>query len=593
MKRRNLFLSLICSIMLAVALVTFTVISVVPTKEKAGNNQTSQNVSDAGNQGDENLDPENPDVLINEGRDGSEEKPYVVYSTETFKTFVVDKYLDENGDYIDYNAVNEDGDYLYPNLRDGLYYELGNDIDFAGTDFVTVFNKGIAFNGHINGKGFAIKNITISVTKDNIDSFTLKNDEGRYEAHIGIFGELDGAALKDVKIENIKITVADEVYTYVKSGDFATEKGGAMKEITIGTIAAVTKATKEYKVDSLPELAPVEPEVEQEATPAADEVSEESVVAPIEIYVIDYTLLENVIITGSIDAGAYSVYAVNHVQGYNAMGGVFGVSDCVLLTNVTTDVEMIADEGKNYFVGGISGYAYKTIVTTSNIKTSIKTGYDQAIYIGGAFGYASPIVLNETNITLDVAEIGEERFNTKGVSQINDTEFTWVAGAIVKLHAKADNSESIIKDVNIVANVDIDGIYAGVVMDITSDATEKVIEITDVIVDSTVNVLKASGFARTVSGAVITLTKSVVDEVNEIDYNVRLLGQVRLNKNTDYNNRLVVASAFIGNFSDTTFTNGFASVKPVVSYKIYAQLEAIDTVRPWGNKVNGTTNWAI
>ena len=583
MKRRNLFLSLICSIMLAVALVTFTVISVVPTKDKSNKNQTSQNVSDTGNTGD-NQKPENPDVLINEGRDGSEELPYVIYSAETFETFVVGKYLDENGEYINYNETNEAGEYKYPELRDGLYYELGNDIDFAGTDFVTVFNKGVAFNGHIDGKGFALKNITINVTKDNIDSFTLKNDEGRYEAHIGIFGELDGAALKDVKIENINITVAEEVYSYVKSGDFATEKGGALKELTIGTIAAITAGTKVYEV--APEITPVEPEVTPEATPAADEEAE---VAPIIIGIIDYTKLENVEISGVIDAGAYSVYAVNHVQGFNAIGGVFGVTDNTIITNVKTDVEMIADEGKNYFIGGVAGYAYKTIVEKSNIKTDVKTAYDQALYIGGAFGYASPIIISETDITLNVAE---ERFNTKGVSQINDVDFTWVAGAVVFLHAEVEVNKSIIENVNIVANVDIDGVYAGVVMDVTSDAAEKVIVIKDVIVESTVKVLKANGFARRVSGAVITLTKSAVDEVNEVEYNVKLLGEVRLNKNTDPNNRLVAASAFIGNFSNTTITDGFASVKPVVSYKIFAQLEALDTLRPWGNKTNGT-NWAI
>ena len=471
MKRRNLFLSLICSIMLAVALVTFTVISVVPTKDKSNKNQTSQNVSDTGNTGD-NQKPENPDVLINEGRDGSEELPYVIYSAETFETFVVGKYLDENGEYINYNETNEAGEYKYPELRDGLYYELGNDIDFAGTDFVTVFNKGVAFNGHIDGKGFALKNITINVTKDNIDSFTLKNDEGRYEAHIGIFGELDGAALKDVKIENINITVAEEVYSYVKSGDFATEKGGALKELTIGTIAAITAGTKVYEV--APEITPVEPEVTPEATPAADEEAE---VAPIIIGIIDYTKLENVEISGVIDAGAYSVYAVNHVQGFNAIGGVFGVTDNTIITNVKTDVEMIADEGKNYFIGGVAGYAYKTIVEKSNIKTDVKTAYDQALYIGGAFGYASPIIISETDITLNVAEVGEERFNTKGVSQINDVDFTWVAGAVVFLHAEVEVNESIIENVNIVANVDIDGVYAGVVMDVTSDAAEKVIGI--------------------------------------------------------------------------------------------------------------------
>ena len=573
MKRRNLFLSLICSIMLAVALVTFTVISVIPTKDKSNKTQTSQNVSDTGNTGDteEPETPENPDVLINEGRDGSEELPYVIYSAETFETFIVGKYLDEEGKYIDYNETNEDGEFKYPELRDGLYYELDRDIDFAGIDFVTMFNKGIAFNGHINGKGFALKNISINVNKENIDSFTAKNDAGRYEAHIGIFGEIDGAALKDVKIENINITVADEVYSYVKSGDFATEKGAALKELTIGTIAGVTKATK-----------------------MVESTAVDGITGNVETIVdVDYNTLENVEITGVIDAGAYSVYATNHVQGFNAMGGVFGVSEDALITNVKTDVQMIADEGKNYFIGGVAGYAYRTLVEKSTIKTDVKTSYNQALYIAGVFGYASPIVIDETSVTLNVTEIGEERFNTKGVSQIADVEFTWVAGAVVMLHAEEIEDVTLINNVNIVANVDIDGVYAGVVMDITSNAPEKVIVIQDVIVESTVKVLKANGFARRVSGAVINLTKSAVDEVNEIEYNVKLLGEVRLNKNTDPNNRLVAASAFIGNFSNTTITNGFASVKPVVSYKIFAQLEALDTVRPWGNKINGTTNWAI
>ena len=65
-------------------------------------------------------------------------------------------------------------------------------------------------------------------------------------------GELDGAALKDVKIENINITVADEVYEYVKSGDFATMMGATLKELTVGSLAAVsTNGTKIEKVEVL------------------------------------------------------------------------------------------------------------------------------------------------------------------------------------------------------------------------------------------------------------------------------------------------------------------------------------------------------
>ena len=46
MKRRNLFLSIICSILMAVALVTFTVISVVPNKNAGNNKNNAGQVSD-------------------------------------------------------------------------------------------------------------------------------------------------------------------------------------------------------------------------------------------------------------------------------------------------------------------------------------------------------------------------------------------------------------------------------------------------------------------------------------------------------------------------------------------------------------------
>ena len=103
MKRRNLFLSLICSLILTVALVTVTVINLVPKKNNGTTgSQPSTNVSDP-------VTDEKPDVTVNEDRDGSAEKPYVIYSAETFQTFVVDKYLDEKGEYIDYTKVDGPG----------------------------------------------------------------------------------------------------------------------------------------------------------------------------------------------------------------------------------------------------------------------------------------------------------------------------------------------------------------------------------------------------------------------------------------------------------------------------------------------------
>ena len=142
MKRRNLFLSLICSVILTVALATFTIVGVVKSnKDGQSDDNKSTNVSTSVSDKTPNL---------NEDRDGSAELPYLIYDVESFNHYV--------------------GSYGHADVASGeeiCHYELADDIDFAGTSFATLFNKGKAFNGKINGKGFALKNIAINVNRDN------------------------------------------------------------------------------------------------------------------------------------------------------------------------------------------------------------------------------------------------------------------------------------------------------------------------------------------------------------------------------------------------------------------------------------------
>ncbi|QNG59438.1 peptidase M26 [Bacillus sp. PAMC26568] len=85
------------------------------------------------------------------------------------------------------------------NVRNNLtaYYELGNDIDMASWglwnpisfyDNVTWVN---GFTGNFDGKGFKIKNLTIS-----------KNNDGIY---LGLFGQFFNGVLQNVGLENVNI----------------------------------------------------------------------------------------------------------------------------------------------------------------------------------------------------------------------------------------------------------------------------------------------------------------------------------------------------------------------------------------------------
>ena len=104
MKRRNLFLSLISSVIVAVAIVTVTICSVIPKKktQQGGNQVITTPIVDV------NDNKKYEDMNLKE-RDGSAAKPYVLYSAESF----VDMLENFGG-------------------RENVYFEVVKDIDFAG-----------------------------------------------------------------------------------------------------------------------------------------------------------------------------------------------------------------------------------------------------------------------------------------------------------------------------------------------------------------------------------------------------------------------------------------------------------------------------
>lgn len=501
MKRRNLFLSLICSVVLTVALATFTIVGVVKTnKGQKNDNNQSTNVST--NVSDTKTD-------LNEGRDGSAELPYMIYDVDSFNHYV--------GNY----------------GGEGCYYELANDIDFAGVNFVTMFNQDKPFNSKIDGKGFALKNISINVNNDNFINYAYKSeaDKGRYNAHIAIFGTIENAEIVGLNIENISVNVADEVYDSVVSAEFDTNHGDAVNEITVSTLASISKNST-----------------------------------------------VNVNVSGTISADAYGIYAKNHVQGYNAIGGVVAVSNGSTISdsnvNVTVNTgKAIEGKNKNYFVGGVAGYIYNSTVQNVTVNLNVNATYKQAIYVGGVAGYISNANIENAIVNLNVAETNERKDVQKGDS-INVENYTWVAGAVAIISAD-ESAKSTLNNITIKANVDIDAVYAGVVVEVWSNATQNCVKFVDIIADSNVNVLQAFGFARTVSACEFDLSKTEIDIENEAEYNIRLTGKVRLVGSASDE---VVASAFIFNPCGYAYKN----VNVIISGQIYAQLQKVEQLRAYG-----------
>lgn len=506
MKKRNLFLSLVCSIILTVALVAVTLASVlVPSNRPDNSGNHDSNVSDR--PGIE--EPINPNYPSNDDNDGSEEKPYIIYNAESFMD-LLKKYGDQE-----------------------KYFELDRDIDFAGTEYVTLFQE-TAFNGHINGKGFALKNISINVKSENLNNFIVKDVDGKFVSNVAVFGKVNGAEIADLVYDNLQISVADEVYDYIRGGAFVADNEAAFKQLTIGTVAAIAEnSTIEAKV------------------------------------------------VATINADAYSVYAENYVQGYNALGGMIGVANGVTINNSNVDVKIVANSGEHYFVGGVAAYAYNTTIANTNVSANIVAEYDQTLYIGGVAGYVIGAKIENVEVSL-VANQAGDRFNTAGVEKINDSKFNSVAGIVNLIRANDNTQLTSINNVVVTANVDMDCIYAGAVVEVLNAdlvkgeiTSERYVTIKDVVIDSNVNVLKAFGFSKKLVATTVELTKAAVDIENECSYNVKLTGKVLLNANSDD----LLAALFVNDIVEmSTNTNYFdvvgdySTVKVVVSSQILSRV---------------------
>ncbi len=509
MKKRNLFLSLVCSIILTVALVAVTVASLfAPGKTNTDNGNNGSNITDR-------PDPEKP-YPSNEENDGSEEKPYIIYNAESFL-----------------NLLGEFG-------TEEKYFELDRDIDFAENNFVTLFQDK-EFNGHINGNGFELKNISIDVTTSNLNNYIVKDADEKYVSNVAVFGKINNAEISDIVYNNVKVEIANEVYDYIRGGAFVADHEAAFKQLTIGTVAAIANNS---------------------------------------------TI--NAEVKATINADAYSVYAENYVQGYNAVGGVVGVANRTTIDNTKTTVEVNVNAGDHYFVGGVAGYAYNSTISNNTVNLYLVSEYDQVLYVGGVAGYVLGSNIEKDVINITANQIGSS-FNTNGVKTIEESAFTKIAGIVNVIRADNADQKTTIDTISVTANVNADVIYAGAVYEVRNAeysagkiTTERYITIKDVIVDSNVNVLKAFGFAKKLVAATVDLNKFALDVANQCAYNIRLTGKVLLNNNDD----TTVSSMFVTNIIDLDtgakyfdVVGGYNTVRVVISNSIYGKVELGEMVR--------------
>lgn len=542
MKKKSLFLSLCMCGIAVIFLIIFAVVS-IPKDEPQPNNEITSAVNEGNNK-------------------GSLEDPYYIYDTETFVNLLstyggktkpvrqkvqeivyedkVDEngnvVTDENGNPIKVEKVDENGNVVYadkldengkpvyvdvPGQTEVYHFKFLRDVDFSGVSYVTLFNNGENFIGEINGDGKVVKNISISVSKDNLSDFIyVSNAEPKeYSSRIAIFGSTDGAVISNISFENITINVDDSVISYLKgtSNDyFGNDYSGSFKEFVVSSVVA---------------------------------------------YAVDTTIQANV--TASIDSDAYAVYENGSIVGLNSIGGVVGFAQNSTISsysdseNVKVNVTFVADSGNGgYYFGGVAGYLYnstiKNIDATVSVKAiaavkeeSIVNVYDDngevvldgdgnprkqnkdALFIGGVSGYVYSSVIENMNVDFTVNQVESERLDFSEAKTVNNFLYNRVGGVVSVIRANDNTQVSNISNVNVSSTVNMDCIFGGVVYEVrsTDESNDSFVTLKNIIVKSDVDTIKASGIGELLYHTNIEYDENFVyGNYEGTEYNVMLTG---------------------------------------------------------------------
>ena len=307
-------------------------------------------------------------------------------------------------------------------------YVLGNDIDFEGVNFQSLFSTvAKAFQGTFDGRGYTIKNIKIQnvgqhtgifayvssgkVLNLTIDGIQLGSVEQPLTStnsfKVGILSgyvSQSNARIENITIKNASIYVSSGSTYQFHVGGVVGDLRGSMKNITIENSKIVATATSFARVyiggvagfvSEASKISEVESQMDIAFNLEAEylSISDKSWIINIGGVVGDYNSritkgLQNVIHRGDIDVtldfgtpegqkGFYDVY----------VGGITGraygpIDHAYYAGSILVSHEINANETtilKSFYVGGISGYFQSNLITNYIVYDSTNQSIEHAI----------------------------------------------------------------------------------------------------------------------------------------------------------------------------------------------------------------------
>lgn len=281
-------------------------------------------------------------------------------------------------------------------------YVVVSDIDMAGISWTP-----FAFSGILNGNGFTIKNLSISLNSGNI----------------GMFSSVSGT-ISDLSFENLQVTSTS--YNDVYVGGLCAELTGTLSRITIksgnikgeaGRVGGIVGYNANGKINNCSNYATVEGASQLNSGSVGGIVgylTNNGSIADCENYgyIIGYYQTGGII--GQTDKFNFS-NLTNHseISGKTYTGGVIG--NITFSGNVTLNVVLV-NHGKvvgENNVGGVIGRAYESVDSSNSYTVAISRmsndgkvegkqnvgGIIGYLYVNNSYGYSRTLTLNATGLT--------------------------------------------------------------------------------------------------------------------------------------------------------------------------------------------------
>ena len=239
-------------------------------------------------------------------------------------------------------------------MNEYYYYELKNDIDLSGLEWIQYIYYGNAFHGVFNGNGYSIKNMSFVGDIENPD------------AYLGLFSEGDGI-IQSLKIEEATI-IANA------TSDYKSNYG-----IYYGGFVAYTNGRLDI----------YECEVDEYTSVSIKTQSGDAYVGGLVGY-------------GGSTINITNSYNSGNISGSNA-GGLVGYSSSTInITNSYNSGSVSAISSRSYYTyaGGLVGHGYNITISNSyNSGIISATSNESYTYTsaGGLVGYGSPTITDSYN----------------------------------------------------------------------------------------------------------------------------------------------------------------------------------------------------